>query len=181
MMAFRAGAVQIDGSTRRLGAGAGDTPVEAFVAAAEKLGIRTGIDTLKIIDAAEDVVAPIMDEECRLDRLALLMGYAGGYSSFLKHAFRQGERHGVSSAEILVRAGQRKLVGGQEDQLIDIAIELAAEAHRASLPSPSRPGPGHAIRGWPGIYERASEAAARPGALPAQSGGRGTLAGSPAR
>jgi hypothetical protein len=76
MMAFRAGAVQIDGSTRRLGAGAGDTPVEAFVAAAEKLGIRTGIDTLKIIDAAEDVVAPIMDEECRLDRLALLMGYA---------------------------------------------------------------------------------------------------------
>jgi len=84
-----------------------------------------------------------MDEECRLDQLALLMGYAGVYSSFLKHAFRQGERHGVSSAEILVRAGQRRLVGGQEDQLIDVAVELAAEAHRASLPSPSRPGAAH--------------------------------------
>ncbi len=123
--AYRAGALQIDGSTRRFGAGAGNTPVEALVTACEKLDIRTGIDTLQIIDAAEEVVAPVMDEECQLDRLALLMGYAGVYSSFLKHAYRQAHRYGVSGAEILVRAGERKLVGGQEDQLIDIAIELA--------------------------------------------------------
>jgi 4-hydroxy 2-oxovalerate aldolase len=126
VLAVRAGAQQIDGSTRRFGAGAGNTPVEAFVAVAEKLGIRTGIDTLKIIDAAEDVVRPAMDGECLLDRLSLTMGYAGVYSSFLKHADAQAKRYGVSGAEILIEAGRRKLVGGQEDQLIDIAVALAA-------------------------------------------------------
>ncbi|MER7991256.1 4-hydroxy-2-oxovalerate aldolase [Streptomyces noursei] len=125
--AIQAGARQIDGSTRRLGAGAGNTAVEALVAVCAKMGIRTGIDVLKIIDAAEDVVRPVMDDECQLDRLALLMGHAGVYSSFLKHAFRQGERYGVSAAQILLRAGERRLVGGQEDQLIDIAVELAAQ------------------------------------------------------
>jgi 4-hydroxy 2-oxovalerate aldolase len=125
VLAHRAGAVQIDGSTRRFGAGAGNTPVEALVAACSKLEIRTGIDPLAIIDAAEEVVRPVMDEECTLDRLAVTMGYAGVYSSFLRHAFRAGERYGVSGAEILMRAGERRLVGGQEDQLIDIALELA--------------------------------------------------------
>ncbi|MGW8887427.1 4-hydroxy-2-oxovalerate aldolase [Streptomyces sp. NPDC055749] len=124
--AIRAGALQIDGSTRRLGAGAGNTPVEALAAVCAKMGIRTGIDVLKIIDAAEDVVRPVMDGECLLDRMALMMGHAGVYSSFLKHAYRQAERYGVSGAEILLRAGERRLVGGQEDQLIDIAVELAA-------------------------------------------------------
>jgi 4-hydroxy 2-oxovalerate aldolase len=125
--AYRAGARQIDGSARRFGAGAGNTPVEAFVGVCDKLGIETGVDFFAIVDAAEDVVLPAMPEECRLDRMALLMGYAGVYSSFLKHAYRQAERYGVSGAEILVRAGERKLVGGQEDQLIDIALELARE------------------------------------------------------
>jgi 4-hydroxy 2-oxovalerate aldolase len=127
IVAARAGALQIDGSTRRFGAGAGNTPIEAFAAAAEKIGIKTGIDVLKIIDAAEDVVRPAMDGECELDRLAILMGYAGVYSSFLKHAYRQAERYDVSGAELLLRAGRRKLVGGQEDQLIDIALELVSE------------------------------------------------------
>jgi 4-hydroxy 2-oxovalerate aldolase len=126
VLAVQAGASQIDGSTRRLGAGAGNTPVEAFVAVAEKLGIRTGINTLDIIDVAEDVVRPVMTGECTLDRLALMMGYAGVYSSFLRHAYRQGQRYGVSGAQILLEAGSRKLVGGQEDQLIDIALELAS-------------------------------------------------------
>lgn len=127
LVAIRAGAVQIDGSTRRLGAGAGNTPVEALVAACTKLGIRTGIDVFKIFDAAEDVVRPIMDGECLLDRLALVMGYAGVYSSFLKHAYHAADRYEVSGAEILVRAAERHLVGGQEDQLIEIAVELASE------------------------------------------------------
>ena len=126
--AVRAGARQIDGSCRRFGAGAGNTPVEAFVGVCDKLGIRTGIDFFKIVDAAEDVVRPAMPEECLLDRLALTMGYSGVYSSFLKHAFHQGERYGVSGADILIRAGERKLVGGQEDQLTDIALELQREA-----------------------------------------------------
>ncbi|MCW2504653.1 MAG: 4-hydroxy-2-oxovalerate aldolase, partial [Actinomycetia bacterium] len=130
VLAARAGATQIDGSTRRFGAGAGNTPVEAFVGVCDKLGIRTGVDFFAIVDAAEDVVAPVMPEECRLDRLALIMGYAGVYSSFLKHAYTVAERYGVPGAQILVRAGERRLVGGQEDQLIDIALELQRESAR---------------------------------------------------
>jgi 4-hydroxy 2-oxovalerate aldolase len=126
VLAVRAGAVQVDGCTRAFGAGSGNTPTEVLVAVCDRLGIRTGVDTFKIIDAAEDVVRPVMDEDCVLDRLSLIMGYAGVYSSFLKHAYRAAERYGVSGAEILVRAGECKLVGGQEDQLIDIAVELAA-------------------------------------------------------
>jgi 4-hydroxy 2-oxovalerate aldolase len=124
VLAARAGATQIDGSTRRFGAGAGNTPVEAFVGVCDKLGIRTGVDFFAIVDAAEEVVRPAMPEECRLDRLALVMGYAGVYSSFLKHAYALAERYGVAAAEILVQAGARGLVGGQEDQLIDIAVRL---------------------------------------------------------
>ncbi|MEU0278170.1 4-hydroxy-2-oxovalerate aldolase [Streptomyces sp. NPDC088147] len=125
--AVRAGALQIDGSVRRFGAGAGNTPVEAFAAVCEKLGFRTGIDVMKIVDAAEDVVRPVMDDECTLGRMELMMGYAGVYSSFLKHAAQHADRYGVSGAEILVRAGRRNLVGGQEDQLIDIALEIAGQ------------------------------------------------------
>jgi 4-hydroxy 2-oxovalerate aldolase len=132
VFAYRAGAKQIDGSTRRFGAGAGNTPVEAFVGVCDRLGLRTGVDFFKIIDAAEEVVAPAMPEENRLDRMALIMGYAGVYSSFLKHAYTVAQRYGVSGAEVLVRAGQRKLVGGQEDQLIDIALGLRAESRGAS-------------------------------------------------
>ncbi|HWO66081.1 MAG TPA: 4-hydroxy-2-oxovalerate aldolase [Umezawaea sp.] len=127
VIAARAGAAQIDGSVRRFGAGAGNTPLEAFVGVCDKLGIPTGVDFFAIVDAAEDVVRPAMPEECLLDRMALMMGYAGVYSSFLKHAYVQAERYQVSGAQILVRAGERKLVGGQEDQLIDIALELRRE------------------------------------------------------
>jgi 4-hydroxy 2-oxovalerate aldolase len=137
LLAVRAGAVQIDGSTRRFGAGAGNTPCEALVAVCDRLGIRTGIDVFALFDAAEDSVRPVMDGECVLDRMSLVMGYAGVYSSFLKHAYRAAERYGVSGAEILARAGERKLVGGQEDQLIGIALELADEA-RGAEPVASR-------------------------------------------
>jgi 4-hydroxy 2-oxovalerate aldolase len=124
--AIRAGAVQIDACTRRFGAGAGNTPTEALAAVCDRLGIRTGIDVLAAIDAAEDVVRPIMDEEPTLSRLALIMGYAGVYSSFLRHAYRAADRYEVSGAEILLECGRRGLVGGQEDQIIDIAIDIAS-------------------------------------------------------
>jgi 4-hydroxy 2-oxovalerate aldolase len=123
--AIRAGAVQVDGCTRRFGAGAGNTPTEALVAVCDKLGIRTDVEVLEMFDVAEDVVAPIMQSEPNLSRLALIMGYAGVYSSFLGHAYRAAERYGVSGAEILLECGQRHLVGGQEDQILDIASQLA--------------------------------------------------------
>jgi len=129
---IRAGAVQVDGSTRRFGAGSGNTSCEALAAVTERIGINTGLDVLKMIDAAEDVVRPIMDDECILDRMSLIMGYAGVYSSFLKHAYRAAERYGVSGADILMECGNRKLVGGQEDQIIQIAADLAAAEDRSN-------------------------------------------------
>jgi 4-hydroxy 2-oxovalerate aldolase len=133
IFAIRAGALQIDGSTRRFGAGAGNTATEALVAVCDKMGVRTGVDVFAIFDAAEDVVRPVMDGECALDRMSLIMGYAGVYSSFLKHAYRVAERYGVSGAELLVEAGNRKLVGGQEDMLIDIAVQLAGAGQEARV------------------------------------------------
>jgi 4-hydroxy 2-oxovalerate aldolase len=132
ILAIRAGAVQVDGSTRRFGAGSGNTSCEALAAVAEKLDLRTGLDVLKMADAAEDVVRPIMDEECVLDRLSLMMGYAGVYSSFLKHAYRAAERFGVPGAQILLECGRRKLVGGQEDQILQIASDLARQKTAAA-------------------------------------------------
>jgi 4-hydroxy 2-oxovalerate aldolase len=126
VIAVRSGAVQIDGSTRGFGAGAGNTRNEVFAAVAERLGIKTGIDVLGLIDVAEDIVRPVMDGECIIDRLALIMGYAGVYSSFLKHAYRAAEQYGVSGADVLLKCGEQKLVGGQEDQIIYIAQELAS-------------------------------------------------------
>lgn len=134
LSAMRAGAVQVDVSTRRFGAGAGNTPAEALVAVCAKLGIATGVDVLALFDVAEDVVRPVMDGECVLDRLALVMGYAGVYSSFLKHAYRAAERYDVAGAEVLLRCGERGLVGGQEDQIIDIALEIAAGREKAQYP-----------------------------------------------
>jgi 4-hydroxy 2-oxovalerate aldolase len=125
--AFRAGAGQVVGSTRGLGAGAGNTPTEALVAVCDKLGLKTGIDTFAMMRVAEEVVRPIMSQECVVDRLSLAMGYGGVYSSFMKHASRAAERYGVDPAEILLRCGERKLVGGQEDQITQIALELAEE------------------------------------------------------
>jgi 4-hydroxy 2-oxovalerate aldolase len=123
--AIRAGAVQVDACTRAFGAGSGNTPTEALVAVLDKLGVRTGVDAFTLFDVAEDIVRPVMDDECILDRLSLIMGYTGVYSSFLKHAFRAADRYNVSAAEILRRCGDRELVGGQEDQIISIAVELS--------------------------------------------------------
>jgi 4-hydroxy 2-oxovalerate aldolase len=125
LAAIDAGAVQVDASTRRMGAGAGNTPTEALVAVLDKLEVTTGIDVSAVTDAAEEVVRPIMSHDCVLDRMALTIGYAGVYSSFLEHARRAADSYGVSGAEILRVCGRRGLVGGQEDLIGEIAYELA--------------------------------------------------------
>lgn len=126
LAAIDAGADQIDGSTRRMGAGAGNAPTEALAAVLDKLGVQTGIDVDKIAEAAETVVRPVMSGECCLDQLALTIGYYGVYSSFLKHAIASANTYGVSAAEILRVCSARSLVGGQEDLLGEIAYELAS-------------------------------------------------------
>lgn len=123
--ALEEGVDQVDGCSRGLGAGAGNCPTEILVAVSERLGYATGVDTLGIMDVAEAVVAPIMPREQVIDRSALTLGYAGVYSSFLLHAERAAERFGVDAREILLELGRRKVVGGQEDMIVDVALELS--------------------------------------------------------
>lgn len=122
--AVRAGAVRIDGSAAGLGAGAGNTPLEVFAAVCARMGIETGVDIFRLMDVAEDLVVPMMDQPIRVDRDALLLGFAGVYSSFLLFAKRAGERYGVPTTDILMELGRQKTVGGQEDLIEDIALNL---------------------------------------------------------
>lgn len=133
LLAYDAGAFQIDGSTGGLGAGAGNSPTEILAAVFDRLGVRTGIDVQRILSTAEEVVRPYMVRQPTTDRSSIVLGYAGVYSSFLLHAERAAERYGVNAAEILTEVGKRRYVGGQEDMIIDIAIQLA----EAMAPRPS--------------------------------------------
>lgn len=128
LAAMEEGATRLDGSIRCLGAGAGNTQTEVLVAVLEKMGIPTGIDLYKIMDVAEDIVAPILPKPQEIGRDSLTMGYAGVYSSFLLHANRAAEKFSVDSRDILVELGERKIVGGQEDMIIDVAAELAKKS-----------------------------------------------------
>jgi 4-hydroxy-2-oxovalerate/4-hydroxy-2-oxohexanoate aldolase len=131
LAAIEAGALRIDGSAAGLGAGAGNTPLEVFNAVAVRMGIETGVDVFKLMDVAEDLVVPMMDHPIRIDRDALILGYAGVYSSFLLFAKRAGAKYGVPSADILVELGRLKTVGGQEDLIEDLALNMARAKKRA--------------------------------------------------
>jgi 4-hydroxy-2-oxovalerate/4-hydroxy-2-oxohexanoate aldolase len=123
--AMAAGADRIDASAAGLGAGAGNTPMEVLVAVLDRMGVEHGVDLYKIMDVAEDLVVPMMDTPVRIDRDALILGYAGVYSSFLLFAKRAAEKYGLSSRDILVEMGRRKTVGGQEDMIEDLALDMA--------------------------------------------------------
>lgn len=125
--AIEEGATRVDGSTCGLGAGAGNTPTEALVAVLHKLGIETGVDLFKLMDVAEDIVLPVVrgHHVPRLDRSSLTIGFAGVYSTFLLFVNRAAEKFKVSAQDILVELGRRKAVGGQEDMIIDVAVELS--------------------------------------------------------
>lgn len=125
--AVAAGANRIDGSMAGLGAGAGNTPLEVFIAVCDRMGIETGVDTFKAMDIAEDLITPMMDHLVRIDRDALTLGYAGVYSSFLLFAKRSAEKYNLSSRDILVELGRRRTVGGQEDMIEDLALDMARE------------------------------------------------------
>jgi 4-hydroxy 2-oxovalerate aldolase len=130
VVAYEAGARQIDGCTRGLGAGAGNAPTEVLAAVFERLGVRTGIDLPAVLAAADEVVAPYIERLPIMDRNSIMLGFAGAYSSFLLHAERAAERYDVPAHEILMEAGRRGYVGGQEDMIIDIALSLASTAAR---------------------------------------------------
>jgi 4-hydroxy-2-oxovalerate/4-hydroxy-2-oxohexanoate aldolase len=125
--AIECGATRIDASVGGLGAGAGNTPLEVFVAVCDRMGIDTGCDLFQLMDLAEDVIFPMMDHIVRVDRSSLTMGYAGVYSTFLLHADRIGAKYGIPPRDILVELGRKKMIGGQEDTIEDTALTMARE------------------------------------------------------
>jgi 4-hydroxy 2-oxovalerate aldolase len=127
VLAYQAGATQVDGALCALGAGAGNAPTEVLAATFARLGIGTGVDVDGVLAAAEEVVRPIIPQLPWMDRASVVQGYAGVYSSFLLHAQRAAERYGVPAHAILQRVGEAGYVGGQEDMIIDIALQLQAE------------------------------------------------------
>ena len=123
--AVEAGATYIDGSMRALGAGAGNTQTEVMVAVLERLGYETGVDLYKLMDTANDVIAPIMQQSQEVTGSSLTLGYAGVYSSFLLHAQKAAKQFGVDERDLLIKIGQMKAVGGQEDLIYEVAQTLA--------------------------------------------------------
>lgn len=131
--AIEEGARRIDGSIRCLGAGAGNTQTEVLVAVLDRLGIQTGVDLYKMMDVAEEIVAPILEKPQEITKDGLVLGYAGVYSSFLLHAQAAARKFGIDSRDILVELGKMKVVGGQEDMILDVAAELAKKLQTAGL------------------------------------------------
>jgi 4-hydroxy 2-oxovalerate aldolase len=129
LVAIEEGATRIDGSVRCLGAGAGNTQTEVLVAVLDRLGIETGIDLYKMMDLAEEIVAPLLQVPQEITRDSLVLGYAGVYSSFLLHAKRAARKFDIDSRDILIELGKCKVVGGQEDMIVDVAAEISKLKH----------------------------------------------------